>query len=129
MNRTHCRFAAAALAAAALLVLAPAPPLSAQSPPAAKSSAAKPQQQGRKRVPRPVAQAQAVIGKPLTDAQRKAVLTAAKERDKAMKPIRDRYRAKVAKALGMSVAQLDAKEKTLRNRRAQRSGGGMGGVR
>ena len=131
MNVRNVRSAGVVLAAA-LLVLAPLAEALAQAtggtsgkPPAAKSAGAR--KPGRNRVPRPVAQAQALLGRPLTEAQKKAVLAAAKERDKAMKPIRDRYRAKVAKALGMTVAQLEAKEKALRDR--QRRAGGVSNAR
>ena len=104
-------------AASAALVFAPFAATLAQSTPAkppAPKKAAGARKPGRNRVPRPLAQLQAVMGKPLTDTQKKAVLAAAKERDKAIKPVRDRYRASVAKALGITLAQLDAREKAWR---------------
>jgi hypothetical protein len=108
-----------AAVAVGALVLAPVTATLAQSAPAkpsASKSAAGAKKPGKNRVPRPVAQLQAVMGKPLTDAQKKAVLAAARERDRAMKPIRDKYQQKVATALGITVAQLDAKEKAWRAR-------------
>lgn len=116
----------AALLAAAF-ALAPLGAASlAQTPPATKPPAAagkSPKKPKKPRVPRPVAQVQQLMGgKLLSDTQRKAVVAAAKERDAAMKPIRDRYRAKVAKALGITPAQLEAKEKALRTKQQQRAG-------
>lgn len=110
--------AAFALAPMGIAALAQTP--SATKPPAAGKNAKKPK---KPRVPRPVVQVQQLMGgKPLSDAQKKAVVAAAKERDAAMKPIRDRYRAKVAKALGITLVQLEAKEKALRTKQQQRAG-------
>lgn len=63
--------------------------------------------------------AEELLGKPLTPAQKSAIKAAQKERAEAMKPIQDKFKAKVAKALGMTVAQLEAKEKSLRQKKAK----------
>lgn len=60
--------------------------------------------------------AEEVLGKPLTPAQKTAVRAAAKERATAMKRIMEKYRTTVAKALGMTLAQYEAKEKSLKAR-------------
>jgi hypothetical protein len=58
--------------------------------------------------------AEAVLGKPLTPAQKKAVRAAQKQRTEALKPIQEKFRADVAKALGLTVAQYDEREKALK---------------
>jgi uncharacterized membrane protein len=55
--------------------------------------------------------AERIAGKPLTDAQKKAIRQASMERRKAMKPIQDKFDMSVAKALGMTVDQYKAKVK------------------
>lgn len=110
----------------ALPLLCPAVPVGAQTK--EKADAKKPgaaRRAGRGAAvagQRAVKQVEAVWGKPLTAAQKKAVIAAAQERDKAMKPIRDRYRAGVAKALGITPEQLAAKERAQRAAQAKRSG-------
>ncbi|BCM93299.1 hypothetical protein IAD21_05190 [Abditibacteriota bacterium] len=64
-----------------------------------------------------VKHAEEVLGKPLTPTQIAAVRAAQKERQKAMKPIQDKFKAKVAKALGLTVAQYEAREKALRDKK------------
>ena len=60
-------------------------------------------------------------GKPLTEAQTKAIKAASDKRMEAMKKITDAYKADMAKALGISVAELE--------KRAAAAGLRMGGGR
>ncbi|RYX82048.1 hypothetical protein EON83_21300 [bacterium] len=85
---------------------------SAQAAPAAKAGGAA-GQKGPKRVTA-VKHAELINGKPLTDAQKTAIRAAQKARMDAIKPIQEKYKASVAKALGITVAQLEAKDKALR---------------
>lgn len=63
--------------------------------------------------------AEAVLGKPLTSEQTKAVRAAGIEQKKAMKPIREKYRVAVARALGLTLTQYDVREKALAPKRKQ----------
>jgi hypothetical protein len=61
----------------------------------------------------PLKYAEQILGRPLTPEQKKAVRAAGIEQKAAMKPIREKYRADVAKALGLTLAQYEAREKLL----------------
>jgi hypothetical protein len=58
-----------------------------------------------------IQQVEGIYGKPLTEPQKKAVIAAAKERARAQKAARDKFRADVARVLGLSLPQLAEKEK------------------
>ncbi|RYG58773.1 hypothetical protein EON80_26555 [bacterium] len=58
--------------------------------------------------------AEKILGKPLTETQKKAIRAANGKRQKAIKPIQDKYRVEAAKALGLTVAQYTEREKKLR---------------
>lgn len=58
--------------------------------------------------------AQAILGKPLSAAQKKAVRAANAKRQQKIKPIQEEYRSTVARALGLTVAQYKEREDKLR---------------
>ena len=62
-------------------------------------------------------------GKKLTSAQKAQITQAAKERDAAIAKVRKaemkKFRAKVAKAAGLSLSQLEAKEKAARGAKSK----------
>lgn len=68
-----------------------------------------------------VKHAEDVLGKPLSPSQKAAVRAAQKERAQAIKPIQKKFRLTVAKALGLTLPQYEAREKALRlkNKAAQ----------
>lgn len=78
--------------------------------------AGKPATAGKKKPKKPkfgnaLKEAEKVAGKPLTEAQKATVRAAAAERAEAMKPIQTKYRTTVAKALGLTLEQYEAKLK------------------
>lgn len=62
----------------------------------------------------PLKRAEAINGKPLTDAQKKAIQAAADKRQQKIKPIQAEFKAAVAKALGLTPAQFKQREDKLR---------------
>lgn len=60
--------------------------------------------------------AELILGKPLSATQKQAVRAAQKQRQQAIKPIQQKYSATVAKALGLTVAQYEEREKALRQK-------------
>ncbi len=92
-------FRVVVLSTALLLPLISIVPSQAQPKPAKKGNAVK--------------HAEEILGKPLTQSQIAAVRAAQKQRQQAMKPIQDKFKATVAKALGLTVAQYEAREKAL----------------
>ena len=58
--------------------------------------------------------AEAILGKPLNAAQKKAVKAANTKRQEEIKPIQEKYRTTVAKALGLTLAQYKEREDKLR---------------
>jgi uncharacterized membrane protein len=62
--------------------------------------------------------AQAILGRPLSEPQKKAVRQANAKRQQAIKPIQQKYRAEVAKALGLTTSQYDEREKKIRQKNA-----------
>jgi hypothetical protein len=81
----------------------------------ATSSQAQPRKPGNQKGAA-IKHAQAVLGKPLTPVQKKAVRAAQKERQEAIKPIQEKFKAKVAKALGFTVDQYEERENALRQK-------------
>jgi hypothetical protein len=55
-----------------------------------------------------------LIGKPLTDDQKQQLLQAQEEQKAAIKAANDKFQEQKAKSLGMTVADLNAKEKDLK---------------
>jgi len=60
--------------------------------------------------------AEAILGKPLNDAQKKAVKAANTKRQEEIKPIQVKYRTTVAKALGLTLTQYEEREAKLRQK-------------
>jgi hypothetical protein len=67
-------------------------------------------------------------GKPLTEAQKKAVVAATEKRTAAMRKVTDAFKADLAKALGISVAELDKRAQAAGIRLGGRGGGPGGGA-
>jgi hypothetical protein len=63
-------------------------------------------------------------GKPLTDAQTKAIKAASDKRTDAMKKVNDAFKADLAKSLGVSVAELEKRAEAAGVRLGGRGGGG-----
>lgn len=110
MKNTSWKLGAALLAASLTCGMAVNAPAQTKKPMAAKAAGAK--KMGGKGGGA-VKRAQAIAGKPLTAAQKTAVRAAAATRQKSIKAAQDKFKASVAKALGMSAAQYAAKDKAL----------------
>lgn len=61
-----------------------------------------------------VKHAEAILGKPLNETQKKAIREANGRRQKAIKAIQKKYRVEAAKTLGISVESYEQREKNLR---------------
>jgi hypothetical protein len=66
-------------------------------------------------------------GKPLTEAQKKAIKAASDKRTEAMKKVTDDFKASMAKAMGVSVAELEKRAAVANIRLGGRGPGGPGG--
>lgn len=103
----HCTFGLLALP---LLIAGALPAISAPHA-AAPAKVAKADHNPKKISP--LQRAAAILGKPLSPAQKVALQAAHKQRQAANKAANDRYRVSAAKILGLSLAQYQAKEKAL----------------